>query len=234
MNVLRPTTWILSLGLHVGILLAFVSFAHDAALESGSGGDMVNVEQGIALEGLTKLGEAEQTIETVDIPPVQEKVETQPTEQIKPEVADAITAKESQHEEQIVPKEQKPKEEKPVEVPARAQPAQVATLIEQSSGAAQHGGDTTQHSIYLGQLRKLLEKSKINPRSPATGTVVVEFKISPTGALLSREVTKSSGSKLLDDAAMASLERAAPFPPMPKSVSQGPLDVQVPFKFITR
>ena len=234
MNVLRPTTWLLSLGLHAAILVACVSFAHDTALESGSGGDMVNVEQGIALEGLTKLGEAEQVIETVDVPPVQEKVETQPVEQIKPELADAITAKESQHEEQIVPEEQKPKEEKPVEVPVQQQPAQVATLIEQSSGAAQHGGDTTEHRIYLGQLRKLLEKSKINPRSPATGTVVVEFKISPTGALLSREVTKSSGSKLLDDAAMASLERAAPFPPMPKSVSQGPLDVQVPFKFITR
>ena len=83
-------------------------------------------------------------------------------------------------------------------------------------------------------MRKLLEKSKLNPRSPATGTVVVEFKISPTGALLSREVTKNSGSKLLDDLATASLERAAPFPPMPNSVSQGPLDVQVPFKFITR
>ena len=193
MDVLRPTTWLLSLGLHAGILVAFVGFADNAALESGAGGDMVNVEQGIAVEGLTKLGEAEQVIETVDIPPVQEKVETQPVEQIKPELADAIIAKEGQHEEQIVPEEQKPKEEKPVEVPVQQQPAQVATLIEQSSGAAQHGGDTTEHRIYLGQLRKLL-----------------------------------------DDAAMASLERAAPFPPMPKSVSQEPLDVQVPFKFITR
>src|ERR1700681_3052942 len=113
MNVLRPTTWLLSLGLHAAILMAFVSFAHDAALESGSGGDLVNVEQGIALEGLTKLGEAEQVIETIDIPPVQEKVETQPVEQIKPELADAITAKESQHEDQIVPEDQKPKEQKP-------------------------------------------------------------------------------------------------------------------------
>ena len=98
MDVLRPTTWLLSLGLHVAILMAFVNFAHDTALESGSGGDMVNVEQGIALEGLTKLGEAEQVIETVDIPPVQEKVETPPVEQIKPELAEAITAKQSQHE----------------------------------------------------------------------------------------------------------------------------------------
>ncbi len=43
-----------------------------------------------------------------------------------------------------------------------------------------------------------------------------------------------SGSKLLDDAAMAALDRAAPSPPMPESVAPGPLEVQVPFKFVTR
>ena len=68
MDVLRPTTWLLSLGLHAALLAAFVDFAGDVALESGSGNDLVSVEQGIAIEGLTKLGEGEQTIETVDIP----------------------------------------------------------------------------------------------------------------------------------------------------------------------
>ena len=86
---------------------------------------------------------------------------------------DGVPAKESQHEEQIVPEEQKPKEEKPAEVPVQQQAAQVATQIEQSSGAEQHGGDTSEHRIYLGQLRKTLEKSKINPRSRETGTVLV-------------------------------------------------------------
>jgi len=33
---------------------------------------------------------------------------------------------------------------------------------------------------------------------------------------------------------MAALDRAAPFPPMPENVAQGPLEVQVPFKFVTR
>jgi periplasmic protein TonB len=233
MDVLRPTTWLLSLGLHGALLVAFVGFAGDAALESGSGDDMVNVEQGIALEGLTKLGEAEQTIETVDVPPAQEKVEPQPVKEIKPEIADALTAKDSEHEERVVPDEIKPQEQKPVHVPTQQQAAQVATLIQQSSGAEQHGGDATEHRLYLGQLRKLLDKSKINPRAHQAGTVLVEFKIAPSGQLLSREIKQSSGSKLLDDAAVAALDRAAPFPPMPKSSSQEPLDVQVPFKFVT-
>jgi hypothetical protein len=37
MDVLRPTTWLLSLGLHAAFLAAFVDFAGDVALESGSG-----------------------------------------------------------------------------------------------------------------------------------------------------------------------------------------------------
>ena len=49
-----------------------------------------------------------------------------------------------------------------------------------------------------------------------------------------REVKKSSGSKVLDDAALAALDRAAPFPPMPRGVANGPLKLEVPVEFITR
>jgi len=49
-----------------------------------------------------------------------------------------------------------------------------------------------------------------------------------------REVKKSSGSKALDDAALTALDRAAPFPPMPRGVSNGPLKLQVPVDFVTR
>jgi protein TonB len=47
-------------------------------------------------------------------------------------------------------------------------------------------------------------------------------------------VQQSSGSKLLDDAAMAALDRAAPFPPLPQEIARAPLEVQVPFNFVTR
>ena len=234
MDVLRPTTWLLSLGLHAALLAAFVDFAGDVALETGSGNDLVSVEQGIAIEGLTKLGEGEQTIETVDVPPVQEKVEPRPIDEVKPDLTDAVTAKESEHEEYVARDETKTQEQKPVDVPTQQQTSQVATFIQQSSGAEQHGGDASEHRIYLGQLRNLLDKSKIAPRAHQAGTVLVEFKIAPSGRLLSREIKQSSGSKLLDDAAIASLDRAAPFPPMPKSGPQEPLDVEVPFKFVSR
>jgi len=232
MDVLRPTTWVLSLGFHAVVLAEVIGF--DVALESGSGNDLVNVEQGIAIEGLTKLGDGEQTIETVDVPPIQEKVEPRPVDEIKPDLTDAIAAKESEQEKNVVPDKIKTQDQKPVDVPTQEQAPQVATLMQQSSGFEQHGGNASEHRIYLGRLRNLLDKSKIAPRAHQAGTVLIEFKIAPSGQLLSREIKQSSGSKLLDDAAIASLDRAAPFPPMPKSGSQEPLDVEVPFKFVAR
>jgi len=119
-------------------------------------------------------------------------------------------------------------------VPVKEQAPQVATLIEKSSGKAQEGGDATLRLAYLGNLRRTLERSRVNPRIHLAGTVLINFTVGPSGQVLSREVKKSSGSKVLDEAAMAALERAAAFPPMPHDLTQGPLEVQVPFKFVTR
>ena len=115
-------------------------------------------------------------IETVDIPPVQASDVPEPVEEIKPELTDVLTSTEGKHEEQVVAEEPKPvEEERPVAVPVEEQAPQVATLIEQSSGAAQEGGDTTQRRAYLGQVRKTLERSKVNPRSSMSGTVLIRF-----------------------------------------------------------
>ena len=146
MDALRPMTWLLSLGLHAAVLVAFIGIGGGAALESGSGDDMVMVEQGITLEGLTELRGAKQI---VDIPPVQEKIEPHVAEDVKPDLANVVTS--TQGEEEVVPDERSP-----VEVQVREQPAQVATLIEQRSGAEQQGGDTTKHGIYLGRLRYIV------------------------------------------------------------------------------
>ena len=233
--MLRFVTIIFSLGLHAALFLPLMSFGGGAALEAGTGDDQVVVEQGIALEGLTKFGEAEEMIETIDIPPIQAAEVPQPVEEIKPELTDVVTSTEGKHDEQAMPEEPKPvEEERPQEVPVKEQAPQVATLIEQSSGAAQEGGDTTQRLAYLGQVRKTLERSKVNPRSTMSGTVLLKFTVGPKGELLSRTVQRSSGSKVLDDAAMAALDRAAPFPPLPQEIASGPLEVQVPFRFITR
>jgi protein TonB len=234
MQLLRPTTWLLSFALHAGLLVALVGIgAGGAALDQGSGNDTFVVEQGIALEGVAKFGEAEEMIETVDIPPVL-ATEPEPIKEIEPELTDVVTSSESEHEAEVLPDEIKRIEEKPVAEPVEEQAAQVATLVEQSSGAAQEGGDTTLVLAYRGSVRKALERSKVYPRSRRSGTVLVKFTVGPTGNLLSRVVEKSSGNKLLDEAAMDAVERAAPFPPMPQEIAGEPMEMKVPYHFSTR
>lgn len=240
MMSLRTIAIALSLMIHASVGYAmFVSHEppSEAAFDAGTGSDSIFVEQGIAIEGLAKLGDAAQTIETVDIPPITEAAP--PVQEVKPEeLNDAITSTESKVEDNIVKAEEPPPTPvppAPEAVAVKEQQQQVAMVTEQSSGEARTGSlSTTARTKYLGKLRDVLEKSKINPRSRLAGIVWVKFKVGPSGDLLSREITASSGSKVLDDAAVAALDRAAPFPPMPNEVADEPMVVSVPFKFITR
>lgn len=244
MTSLRTGTIALSLMLHATLGYAMMPRYDNVpvdALNEGTGTDMVVVEQGIAIEGLAKLGDALQSIETADITPVARETPP-PVQEVKPvdELRDAVTSTESKVEEQIVKTEEPPPPTTPPPptpdvVQANEQPQQVAMATEQSSGEEKKGAaDPTLVRQYLGKLSEVVQKAKINPRSKLVGTVWIKFKVSPAGELLSSEITASSGSKVLDQAAVASLERAAPFPPMPDEVARGPMDVSVPFKFVTR
>ncbi len=123
---------------------------------------------------------------------------------------------------------------RPSAASTREQPPQVATRVEQTEGPEQRVGDMSQRVAYLSEVQKALAGSKVNSDTWLSGTVLIGFTISPSGQVLTREVKKSSGSKVLDDAAIAALDRAAPFPPMPPGVAKGPLKLQVPVAFVTR
>lgn len=209
------------------------------ALDSGSGTDMINVEEGIAIEGMAKLGDALETIETTEVAPV--NATPPPPLEVKPvdELQDTITATESAVEEKIVKTEEPPppdvEQPKPPEVVATEQiPEQVAVVSEQSSGEAKSGGDAKAYGLYLGRINERVQRAKINPRARVAGTVLMRFTIGLGGELLKSEIASSSGSQALDNAAVAALERAAPFPPIPPEVSTQPLAFTQPFRFIVR
>ena len=115
-----------------------------------------------------------------------------------------------------------------------AQPEQAVIVTEQSSGQEKTGGDATATSRYLGQIYDQVKRAKVNPRSHSTGAVIVKFTIGTDGALLSREVLKSSGAAVLDNAAIAALERAAPFPGIPPEVSPRAMTFTQTFRFLVR
>jgi protein TonB len=66
---------------------------------------------------------------------------------------------------------------------------------------------------------------------PLTGTVLVAFRVSREGALEHAGVRASSGDARLDEAALAAIRRAAPFPAPPPGMPARDLEILVPFQF---
>jgi periplasmic protein TonB len=242
MNVLRATAILLSLLIHGSIgygMLPDLQNSNIEALDLGKGMDVVLVQQGIATEGISKLGDAMETIETAEIVPVQEQ-QPKPPEEVKPdELRDVIASDASEVQTDAVKTEEPPPPldtppPEPQVVQTKSQPEQVAIVTEQSSGEAKTGGNAKAFGLYLGKVNDHVQRAKINPRTTVAGTVVMKFTIGVDGTLISKEIAASSGSKLLDDAARAAIDRAAPFPPIPPEVSVKPLAFTQPFKFIMR
>lgn len=256
MNWLQLSAIVLSLLIHGSIAYAMIPSTDrpEMALDIGEGTDIVLVEQGIATEGISKLGDALETIETAEVVPVQQQAPPPPQEVEPDELRDVIASEASKIEQDVV-KTKEPPPPKPVEqevvkteqppppdltppapeaVQTQSQPEQVAIVTEQSSGEAQSGGDAKLFGRYMGKINDHVQRAKVNPRSTVAGVVVMRFIIDIDGKLLSKEVATSSGSKVLDAAAGAALDRAAPFPPIPPQISIKPLAFTQPFKFIMR
>jgi periplasmic protein TonB len=254
---LRIITWLVSLGVHGAFALAMLMPASGGvALEEGVGDDIMVVEQGIAIQGFAKLGEDVISVEAVEAPPMQ-MAAAQPLEQVEaveeqkelpvedvPEVEpveDTVLASETGPEHELLePVEEEIKEPEP-EVKEQPLPQQVATVpqetviaMRESSGEEKKGGSATEHRKYLGKLRTHLERAKVNPRTTLIGTAVVRLTVKSDGELLEHKIVKSSGSEVLDNAALASIEKAAPFPAIPDEVGRDTIEVSVPFKFSVR
>ena len=68
----------------------------------------------------------------------------------------------------------------------------------------------------------------------AEGKVVVEFSVASNGALISADVTTSSGHPELDAAATDAVKGAAPFPPVPAALKRPGPGLQIRASMIYR
>jgi protein TonB len=262
-------TWLVSLSLHLGFAAFFLYNPGGEALHEGSGDDLLVVEQGVAIEGLSALGQDQVTIDPVEAPPPQaappappveaepiemaelEEQAVAPPQQVEPlENTEVIESEQGPEQELDIQPETQPIEEPPpedveidpeVQEVAKQPPPQIATILQQttvqqmeSSGQERTGGTTTSRTAYIGSLRTHLEKNKVNPRSRFSGTVWVRFTVNKKGELVAHEIKESSGSKVLDEAALASIERSAPFPALPEDWSDDNFTLVVPYNFSIR
>ena len=257
MNVLRALSLLLSAALHGSLLMAYVDFASGSrSLEQGTGNDLLRIEQGIALEGLTRVGEAPESIEAREVVEQQASIaqpeleevkaaevkpeEERPPEEIEPqekepELKDIITSPLGPQQEIVMapppPEVERPQ---PKQVATEEQLEQVAVVEQKASSQEQEGGDATLYRAYLGSIRTHIEKFKIKPKAREKGTVVVRFTVDREGKVTDRMVATSSGSEQLDAAALAALEKAAPFPKFPKEIARDQIVLSLPFRFVLR
>ena len=86
-------------------------------------------------------------------------------------------------------------------------------------------------TAYISQVQQKIEAQKQYPkraqRRNHQGVVKLVFTIGNEGEIVSAHIEKSSGSRILDQAAMEALEKAAPFSRPPK----GPMMIQLPIRF---
>jgi protein TonB len=109
--------------------------------------------------------------------------------------------------------------------PAPSSPGQSATLARsQATWQKALIGHLNKHKRYPAAARSHREQ----------GTVVVTFKLDRRGHVTASHVTRSSGSRPLDEEALAVLLRASPLPAPPAHLSGAALELVLPIHFEIR
>lgn len=108
--------------------------------------------------------------------------------------------------------EQKKKQEKAAPSAAAAPTKSAAT----PSNQGQTGANT---SSYNAQVIAHLRRFQVYPEAARAagikGVSIVQFALAPSGAVVAVSLGGSSGAAILDQAALAMVRRASPFPPIP-------------------
>lgn len=169
-----------------------------------------------------------------DIPPVDPSPEPEPEVALpKPQPVENERPKEEQAQEAVP--------EKPVqqeqEVPITAAPPRVEAQPAPSSKPSP-GQSATLARLQANWQKALMGKLERHKRYPAAasrhgvkGVVIVRFKVDRSGHVISTEIKQSSGSPILDEEALALLERASPLPAPPNEIDEPMLDNALPIWF---
>lgn len=102
-----------------------------------------------------------------------------------------------------------------------------APAAQSARSGGQQAGNAAK-STYPGLVLRKIERTR-KPATSARGSVVVAFRVAPSGALASAQVARSTGDPVLERAALDHIRRAAPFPPPPAGA-----DIDFRFEFVGR
>ncbi len=226
-----------AIGLHLGFVTLFVLLSmHEpdlAALQSAGGNDDLTVVATITVQSEESLGLDAASVQRQEAsaggqaaPKVQEEVKKEEDKvELRPEVS-----------EEPVPFVEEKKPEKKVVEQKSSTPAPVSDAQDEQRAASRafEARRAEVLSIYNSRVYQALMKNALRPRTAQNGRVVLELTLGPSGELLDHRVVQSSGSPTLDGTAMTSLERAAPFPPVPPEAGKESHTLRVPFEYAVK
>jgi len=137
------------------------------------------------------------------------------------------------------PRPEKPaRRTKPAAAPSSPSPSATGTAESASTPEpprAMEGNDAAPSSEYLRKLRTRLERARAYPIEARdrgwSGTASVRFSIGRDGGVEKLELAAGSGRRLLDEAALETVRRAAPFPAFPPEIKRETLDLTLPVAF---
>ena len=181
----------LSIAMHIALFGSAFAFAH-------YGGSLFPHELRVLTVSLINMGAGERAIRRTAPAPPKTEVLMEP-----PGVQDALL-------QQIIPASADEPGETIVEDGQDASQSDVDGAL----ATAKSGFGYSPEEWSLPQ--SALEKAKIYPRFARErgieGTVLVRFKIQPSGGIEQVDIVKSSGTKILDEASVRTIYRAAPVP----------------------
>lgn len=167
--------------------------------------------------------------EPTPAPPAVERSEPKPLP-VKPRPAKAVPPRPSASAAEPTPA-------RPVESPPAADPSPAPVPVAQPPLAqpVTPAPDPVLEDGYRARIRQAVDAHKHYPRMArrlgTEGRVVVAFTIEADGRLAGVRVVESSGSALLDEAALEAVRKTAPFPPFPAGIERRRWSFTLPLSF---
>lgn len=174
----------------------------------------------------TTEAETETPPDTTDAPVEDAPPADVPTPRLKPERTEVAEAEPP--EEPVPAKPAAP----PPSAPSAAQSA-ARSGGAGGGGASQTAGNAAA-SAYRAKVAAQLKRKRFYPsaarRDRLTGTTTVSFTLNGAGKVTAARVVRSSGERILDEAAVEMVRRASPYPPIPPGLG-ATITIQAPIGF---
>lgn len=136
------------------------------------------------------------------------------------------------------------REESPASAAVAFLPTRAETESSDAAGAAFPGPerairplrpDPDELARFWAAVRNRIEQNQQYPlwahRNNLEGVVVVRFTLTREGLIHEIELDRSSGHRILDEAALQAVQRGVPYPPVPEGVPEQQCEARIPIRF---